>query len=167
MSSTGSGSARRARARRYWDGVALVGDRHDQPGTDDARPSLLVTAAALPHVRGLSPARSTTTAPPRPAPTRSADDEPSPTPAMASRQPGRTRAVPAFTVIRSTKEEPSSISAACHWPRHDYPAAHHLGLPGRHPHDCPEVPRPDFTGTGAQSAQPYPPGLSRFTFRGT
>ena len=32
------------------------------------RPSLLDTAAALPHVRGLSPARSTTAAPPRPGP---------------------------------------------------------------------------------------------------
>jgi hypothetical protein len=31
-------------------------------------PSLLETAAALPHVRGLSPARSTTAAPPRPRP---------------------------------------------------------------------------------------------------
>src|SRR6516165_6118949 len=31
-------------------------------------PSLLETAAALPHVRGLSPARSTTAAPPCPGP---------------------------------------------------------------------------------------------------
>jgi hypothetical protein len=31
-------------------------------------PSLLITAAALPHVHGLSPARSTTAAPPRPGP---------------------------------------------------------------------------------------------------
>ena len=47
-------------------------------------------------------------APPRPD--RSTMD---PTrPRVGTRQPGRTRAVPAFTVIRSTKEEPSSIPAA-------------------------------------------------------
>jgi hypothetical protein len=40
-------------------------------------PSLLITAAALPHVLGLSPARSTTAAPPRPD--RSTVGAPSPT----------------------------------------------------------------------------------------
>jgi len=36
--------------------------------------------------------------------------------------------------------------------RHGYPAALHRGLPGRHPHACPEVPRPDRAG--AHRARP-------------
>ena len=48
----------------------------------------------------------------RPVPTRSADDGPSPTATLETWQPGRTGTVPAFTVIRSTKEEPSSVPAA-------------------------------------------------------
>src|ERR1700722_17042074 len=32
-------------------------------------------------------------------------------------------------------------------PRHGYPAALHRGLPGQHPHACPEVPRREPAGT--------------------
>ena len=48
-----------------------------------------------------------------------------------------------------------------------YPAARHRGLPNRHPHDCPEVPRPDPPARARTAPGPYPPDLSRFTFRGT
>ena len=54
-------------------------------------PSLLETAAALPHVRGLSPARSTTAAPPRPGPIGGRCTQPHP-PAgrgRAGQDPGR------------------------------------------------------------------------------
>ena len=64
-------------------------------------PVLLVTAAALPHVAGLSPARSTTAAPPRPD--RSAVDAPSPARPAGCGRRGKTRTVPVFTVIRSSE----------------------------------------------------------------
>src|SRR4051794_8006768 len=57
------GSARRCGGYRV--GVRPQGLTRSLRGP---RPSLLVVAAALPHVRGLSPARSTTAAPPRPDP---------------------------------------------------------------------------------------------------
>jgi len=48
----------------------------------------------------------------RPAPIRSADDEPSPAGHAGCTAAGQNRAVPAFAVVRSMKEEPSSIPAA-------------------------------------------------------
>ena len=60
---------------------------------------------------GLSPARSTTAAPPHPA--RSAVGAPIPATGLACPPPGsRDRVVPMFTVIRSTKEEPDCVPAA-------------------------------------------------------
>ena len=69
-----------------------------------------MTAAVLPHVPGFP--RLGVLRRLRPAPTRSADDEPSPTSNAGYTAVGQNRAVPAFTVIRSMKEEPSSIPAA-------------------------------------------------------
>jgi hypothetical protein len=64
-------------------------------------PSLLETAAALPHVIGfpdLGVLRRL-----RPVPDRSAVDAPSPTHPPAAGKGARTGTVPVFTVIRSTK----------------------------------------------------------------
>ena len=69
------------------------------------------TAAALPHVHGLSPARSTTAAPPRPGPIGRQWTQPHPAPDRAS--PGRgPERFPCSLVDRSMKEEPGSASAA-------------------------------------------------------
>src|ERR1039458_5734165 len=87
----------------------------------------------------------------RPVPGRSADGGLSPQPSHWQREAtGRTRTVPAFTVIRSTKEEPSSTPAASPrlprstspWP----PGPASASLPGSSPHH--------HTGTGAHRARP-------------
>src|ERR1019366_3684907 len=86
----------------------------------------------------------------RPAPIRSADDAPSPTLRTGCAGSGRTETVPVFTVIRSTKEEPSSIPAASPrltrstspWPPETTPAC----LPGSSPSR--------LNATGAHRARP-------------
>ena len=85
---------------------------------------------------GLSPARSTMAAPPRPRPI--GRQRAQPRPARWPREAGQTGTVPVFTAIRSTKEEPSSIPAAS--PR--LPRSTSPWPPGRHPHARPGVPRP-------------------------
>jgi hypothetical protein len=74
-------------------------------------PSLLETAAALPHVRGLSPARSTTTAPPRLDPIGRRWTQPD-RPHRRCGSGRGPRRFPCSLSIRSTKEEPSSVPAA-------------------------------------------------------
>ena len=87
----------------------------------------------------------------RPAPIRSADHEPSPTIHAGYTVIRQNRAVPAFTVIRSMKEEPSSIPAASpRLPRSTSPwpptptSARLSGSSPLHP----------LTGTGAHRARP-------------
>jgi hypothetical protein len=72
-------------------------------------PSPLDTAAALPHVPGLSPARSTTAAPPRPGPIGGRCAQPLHPPDAGEQ--ARSGTVPVFTVLRSTKEEPDYAPA--------------------------------------------------------
>ena len=86
----------------------------------------------------------------RPVPTRSVDDGPSPTATLGARSQARTGTVPAFTVIRSTKEEPNSVPAASPrlprstspWP----PEPTSTCLPGSSP--------PSHSRTGAHRARP-------------
>ena len=111
-------------------------------------PSLLETAAALPHVPG-SP-RLGVLRRLRPAPGRSADSGPSPDPRAGRATTGQTGTVPVFTAIRSTKEEPSSAPAAS--PR--LPRSTSPWPPGRHPHARPGVPRSVMKGTGARRSRP-------------
>jgi hypothetical protein len=87
----------------------------------------------------------------RPAPIRSADDEPSPAGHAGCTAVGRDRAVPAFTVIRSTKEEPSSIPAAS--PR--LPRSTSPWPPGPTPAHLPESsPLQPQARTGAHRTRP-------------
>ena len=85
------------------------------------------------------------------APTRSADDEPSPTHRVgytASRQDRGGSRVHCDSLDEGGAQlYPCGLATTT-------PAARHRGLPDRHPHGCPEVPRPDCTGTGAHRARP-------------
>jgi hypothetical protein len=72
-------------------------------------PSLLVTAAALPHVRGLSRLGVLRRLRPRPGPVGRQRARPGPALAARDRAGGT---VPVFTAIRSTKEEPSFAPTA-------------------------------------------------------
>jgi hypothetical protein len=88
-------------------------------------PSLLETAAALPHVRRLSPARSTTAAPPHPA--RSAVGAPIPASGPAARPPGTaTGRFPRSLSFARRRRSP----AVSQRPRHRYAADLPHGLPG-------------------------------------
>jgi hypothetical protein len=116
-------------------------------------PLLLDTAAALPHVHGLSPARSTTAAPPHPA--RSVVGAPIPPTRLAAGPDGNwDQAVPVFTVVRSTKEEPDSAPAAS--PR--LPRSTSPWSPGRSLKASPGVPHPNTTQGWVRAAPgPDPP----------
>src|SRR6476661_6780051 len=110
------------------------------PSRNRCRPSPCARAFPGPKYYGGS-------VPPRPdRPTKC----PARQPVLATRRPGRTRAVPAFTVIRSTKEEPSSIPAAS--PR--LPRSTSPWPPGPPPTSLPGSSPPRSTGTGAHRARP-------------
>jgi hypothetical protein len=112
---------------------------------------LLATAATLRPVRGSPTLRLLRRL--RPVPARSADGGPSPTRHAGRVGAGRTRTVPVFTAIRSTKEEPSSAPAAS--PR--LPRSTSPWPPGRHPHAGLGVPHrrhPACTATGAHRSRP-------------
>ena len=112
-------------------------------------PSLLDTAAALPHVHGLSPARSTTAAPPHPDPIGGRCAQPASS-VLDARTSGRTGTVPVFTVIRSTEEEPDSVPAAS--PR--LPRSTSPWSPGRHRHSRPRSSPPLGQRSGAHRSRP-------------
>ena len=104
----------------------------------------------------LSRPRTTTAAPPRPD--RSAVGAPIPGPGRMPAAGSGTRAVPVFTVIRSTKEEPGCVPAASPRVRRR-PSPWPPGPASARP----EVPR---TTAGRTAPGPYPPGSSRCTFKG-
>ena len=116
-------------------------------------PSLLETAAALPHVPGF-PRRGVLRRL-RPALDRSAVDAPSRHPGPDARGDGGTKAVPVFTVIRLMKEEPDSVPAAS--PR--LPRSTSPWSPGRSPKPAWEFSTPNTLRRTALG--PYPPGSSR------
>ena len=113
-------------------------------------PSLLDTAAALPHVTGSPRPRSTTAAPLRPGPVGA----PSPATRAGCTAAGGTGTLPVFTVIRSAKEEPGSAPAAS--PRL-LPRSTSPWSPGLSLNASPEVPRPRRRVRTAPV--PYPPGF--------
>jgi hypothetical protein len=104
---------------------------------------------------GLSPARSTTAAPPRPGPISGRRAHP--TNHIGYVAAGRTRTVPVFTVIRSTKEEPDSVPAAS--PR--LPRSTSPWSPGQPSKTNLGVPHP--RGRVRTAPGPYPPDLSQYT----
>ena len=100
----------------------------------------------------------------RPAPTRSADDGPSPTTRVGYTASGQDRG--GSRVHCDSLDEggaqlcPCGLATAT--PQHFTVASRtdtHM--------TCPEVPRPDPPARVRTAPGPYPPGLSRFTFRGT
>ena len=93
----------------------------------------------------------------RPAPIRSADDEPSPIIHAGCTPIRQDRAVPAFTVIRSMKEEPSSIPAAS--PR--LPRSTSPWSPGQSSKPTQEFPTNTLNMLGRTALGPHPPGSSR------
>lgn len=122
-------------------------------------PSLLDTAAALPHVAG-SPGLEVLRRL-RPAPDRSAVDAPSHDSLLAADHGARSGTVPVFTVVRSMKEEPDCVPAASprvrrrlsSWP------------PGQLLYTGPGVGRSPETMTCIRTASgPDPPGSSRCPF---
>src|SRR5664279_2573012 len=124
-------------------------------------PLLARHTAALPHVHGLSPARSTTAAPPHPRPWPAS--RPSTTPAswLDAGAVERPSVVPTFTAVRSTSEAPGSTPAASPWLR-------------RRPSPWPPHPSeqyrarsspPRTAGGCAPRTSPYPPGWSWRCFK--
>jgi len=118
-------------------------------------PSLLITAAALPHVTGSPGPRVLRRL--RPFPTRSVDDGPNRRSVLAARPSGKTGKVPVFTAVRSTKEESSCAPAASPWlTRSTSPWP-----PGRHPQDHPGV-TPTSQNTTGKIAHRTRPISARF-----
>jgi hypothetical protein len=115
-------------------------------------PSLLDTAAALPHVPG-SP-RLGVLQRLRSVPARSAVGAPSPSGHAGRAAAGKTGTVPLFTVIRSAEEEPGSAPAAS--PR--LPRSTSPWSPSRSSKASQRVP---CLGRVRAAPGPYPPDLSR------
>src|SRR3954466_14851938 len=126
------------------------------------RRSLLPTAAALPHVHGLSPARNTTTAPSRPGPIGRRRAQPDPRVGYtATRQSQGGSHVHCDSLDEGGAQlYPCGIATTT--PQHVTVAsrtATHMTVR--------KFPAPDPPARVRTAPGPYPPGLSRFTFRGT